>query len=163
MAERLEDMPSGVRKRVLAQMAEQDGLLAQRKRRVTAPPGPEPAPRRWAMILPYPPTANTYYRNTPGGTKISKRGREYRRVVCSMVRGTIARPMTGRLAVNIAVYWPDNRRRDLDNLPKGLLDALQHGAVYENDSQIRSLHIFEAGYMTGGQVIVTVKHAEAPA
>ena len=33
-------------------------------------------------------------------------------------------------------FPPDRRRRDLDNLQKPLLDALQHAGVYEDDSQI---------------------------
>jgi crossover junction endodeoxyribonuclease RusA len=33
-------------------------------------------------------------------------------------------------------FPPDRRRRDLDNLLKPTLDALQHGGVYEDDSQV---------------------------
>jgi crossover junction endodeoxyribonuclease RusA len=33
-------------------------------------------------------------------------------------------------------FPPDRRRRDLDNIQKPVLDALEHAAVYEDDSQI---------------------------
>jgi crossover junction endodeoxyribonuclease RusA len=33
-------------------------------------------------------------------------------------------------------FPPDRRRRDLDNIQKPVLDALQHAGVYEDDSQI---------------------------
>ena len=33
-------------------------------------------------------------------------------------------------------FPPDRRRRDLDNLLKPALDALQHAGVYEDDSQV---------------------------
>jgi crossover junction endodeoxyribonuclease RusA len=33
-------------------------------------------------------------------------------------------------------FPPDHRRRDLDNIQKPVLDALEHAGVYEDDSQI---------------------------
>lgn len=33
-------------------------------------------------------------------------------------------------------FPPDRRRRDLDNLQKPTLDAMQHAGVYEDDSQV---------------------------
>lgn len=48
-------------------------------------------------------------------------------------------PLSGLLAVEITLYWPDKRRRDLDNI-KGFIDACT-GIVWNDDSQIVSLTI----------------------
>lgn len=46
-----------------------------------------------------------------------------------------------QLKVTITAYRPDNRRRDLDNLLKAVLDALTHAGVYEDDHLICDLRI----------------------
>lgn len=48
-------------------------------------------------------------------------------------------PMDGELVVTVDLFFPDRRRRDLDNI-KGLIDALT-GIVWEDDSMIYDLHI----------------------
>lgn len=52
------------------------------------------------------------------------------------------KPLTGPVALDIALYWPDGRRHDLDNI-KGLLDAFT-GILYGDDSQIEELRIRKA-------------------
>lgn len=91
------------------------------------------------LLLPYPPTVNTYWRNVNGRTILSKRGREYRKEVAAVLPRV--QPITDRLAVRILAVMPDRRRRDLDNLTKAVLDSMQHAGVYEDDSQIDSLTI----------------------
>jgi len=109
-----------------------------------------------ALSLQYPPSLNRYYRTVKGRILISKAGREYRNhVVCKY--GQTAPALTGRLAVVINVYPPDNRRRDLDNLCKRLLDALQHAGIYEDDSQIDKLTIERKGVGKPGGVDVLVR------
>lgn len=41
--------------------------------------------------------------------------------------------ITGQFKLTAHFVRPDNRHRDLDNLLKALLDALQHGGVIAND------------------------------
>lgn len=48
-----------------------------------------------------------------------------------------------RFALTANVYWPDARRRDLDNVVKAVADSL-NGLVYIDDSQIDELHAFGA-------------------
>jgi|SRR5581483_2717080 len=50
------------------------------------------------------------------------------------------KPIFGPVAVDIIVYWPDARRRDLDNALKNLLDAGTH-LLWTDDSQIEELRI----------------------
>ena len=49
---------------------------------------------------------------------------------------------------------PDLRRRDLDNLLKPTLDALQHAGVYEDDSQVDLLMTRRGGVVPGGRLAV---------
>ena len=64
--------------------------------------------------------------------------------------------MEGKLSVAILASPPDNKRRDLDNLLKSLLDALQHAGVYKDDNQIDQLQIARMPDRNG-DVHVTVK------
>ena len=50
----------------------------------------------------------------------------------------------------------DRRRRDIDNIAKALLDALQHGGVYIDDSQIVDLRIKKADPVEGGSTLVQI-------
>lgn len=108
------------------------------------------------LPLPYPPSINHYYRYVGGRPLISKSGREYRKRVVGAVEDELLSPLDGRLDLSIDVYPPDRRRRDLDNVQKPLLDALQHAGVYLDDSQIDRLLTVRQKVVAGGQVIVTI-------
>src|SRR5262249_19038810 len=72
--------------------------------------------------LPYPPSLNHSWRHVGPRTLISRQGRVFRVKVCSLLAARGIRPLSGSLAVRIRVHPPDERRRDIDNLPKSLLD-----------------------------------------
>lgn len=100
------------------------------------------------LTLPWPPSANTYWRHPTKGKLagrhlISEKGRAYREAVAWNVKAQLGaiKPTAARLAVEIEVFVPDRRRRDLDNLHKGLLDSLTHAGVWADDSQIDDLRI----------------------
>jgi Holliday junction resolvase RusA-like endonuclease len=107
--------------------------------------------------LPYPPSINHYWRRVGARTLISREGRAFRRRVCALLETRRVRPLEGRLAVRIAVHPPDDRRRDVDNVQKALLDALQHGGAYHDDSQIESLSIEKREPVPGGRTLVTIE------
>lgn len=112
------------------------------------------------LTLPWPPTANMYWRHPTRGPLagrhlISAEGRAYRKAV---KRSLVAlKPFGGRLHVAIHAYPPDSRRRDLDNLTKGLLDALTHAGVWTDDEQIDHLEIIRHEVAPGGAIEVMVK------
>jgi len=109
------------------------------------------------LELPYPPTINCYYRNVGFRTLISREGRRFRERVLSVLAATRPRPFDGPIAVQVEVYPPDHRRRDIDNVQKSLFDALQHGGVYRDDSQIVRLQIEKRGCVPGGMTIVRIE------
>ena len=91
------------------------------------------------IALPWPPSVNKYYRVVRGRPIISREGRIYRGLVAMEMLGR--GKIEGRLKVVVEAHPPDGRRRDLDNLNKALLDALQNGGAYEDDSQIDDLRV----------------------
>ncbi len=111
------------------------------------------------LELPYPPTINHYYGNRPrGGKFIKPSGKAFRQEVAVLV--TQAKAMVnydGPIRVEIIAEMPDKRRRDIDNINKALLDALQHAQVYKDDTQIQQLYSEKAGFTKGGKVTVTIK------
>ena len=111
------------------------------------------------LELPFPPSVNHYYRRVGPRTLISREGRRFRERVCAQLAGLGVRRLSGPLRIEIEVYPPDRRRRDIDNVQKALLDALQHGGLYEDDSQIVKLDIERRGCIAQGRTIVRVQEA----
>ena len=91
--------------------------------------------------LPFPPSVNHYWRHVGSRVLVSSRGRKYRSEVNSLLRRKKIKPLEGDLIVDITLRPPDRRRRDVDNYMKALLDAMQSGGVYLDDSQIVRLTI----------------------
>ena len=110
------------------------------------------------LDLPYPPSTNRYYRHVGFRTLISREGRTFRTNVCALLAGGGPRkpPAGGRIALCMDAFPPDNRRRDLDNLQKSVLDALQHAGVYEDDSQVDLLLTRRRQVVPAGRLSVEV-------
>ena len=117
------------------------------------------------LELPYPPSVNHYWRRVPGRKKplISSEGRRFRAEVVAKISQLKVRAIRGPVRVHILACRPDRRRRDIDNILKSLLDALDHAGAYEDDSQIWKLSVEwalnddgELAVWPGGQVIVTI-------
>ena len=108
------------------------------------------------IVMPWPPTTNSYWRTVGGRMLISKRGREYRKAVAEMAAADGWPKFGGvRLTVKIEAWMPDRRRRDLDNLLKSMLDSLTHAGVWDDDSQIDQLAIWR-GPALGGMCKVQI-------
>lgn len=111
---------------------------------------------RCELTLPWPPSVNHYWRRVGAKTLISAAGRAYREHVVLLVRMAKLDPFTGLIRLEAVFHQPDKRRRDLDNLPKAMLDALQHAGLYGDDSQIHHLDLRFGCGVTGGSVAVKV-------
>ena len=106
--------------------------------------------------LPYPPSVNHYWRRVGARTLISRQGRAFRERVCSLLALKRLHPLDGWLKVHLQIYPPDRRRRDVDNIQKPVLDALQHAGVYHDDFQIVSLRTDRMQPVQDGRLEVTV-------
>ena len=104
--------------------------------------------------LPYPPSVNHYWRMVGSRMLISREGRTFRARVCPILQTSAMKTLLGRLTVKIEVYPPDRRRRDLDNVQKAVLDALEKGGAYEDDSQIDLLICERGDLVKDGAAIV---------
>jgi len=114
------------------------------------------------LYLPFPPTVNNYYVKTSRGVFISQKGRKFRDIVHSAVveqlGGAVA--IDSRMLVEIVLFPPDKRRRDVDNYNKALLDALTHAGVWEDDSLIDQLFIYRGTVQKKpGQAFVRITDA----
>lgn len=109
-----------------------------------------------ALTLPYPPTVNHYYgRTNRGQVFIKPAGRSYRTNVAALFYKWTPN-MTDRLQVFVAVNPPDKRKRDLDNVCKATLDALQHAGCFKDDNQIDDLRIVRRKPVKGGSIQVQI-------
>lgn len=118
--------------------------------------------RRVVIDLPtFPPSVNHLWRRSRNGRiHVSSAGRSFRSFVrVSCLRDGTPR-LEGELTFEAAVFFPDHRRRDLDNILKALLDAFEHAGIYHDDSQIVDLRIRREGYETGGRVFVRISEME---
>lgn len=114
-----------------------------------------------SMTLPWPPSVNTYWRHPLTGRfagmhLISEKGRAYRKNIQQLCMVARIKPKEGRLKVTILASPPDRRARDLDNVLKGLLDALTHGGAWHDDEQIDDLHIIRRPVKAGGEIQIEI-------
>lgn len=92
------------------------------------------------LFLPWPPSVNHYWMASGKRRYIGAKGKEFRLLVLSAWnRARVQGFGNARLSVSVVAYPPDRRARDLDNILKAALDALQHARAFEDDSQIDRL------------------------
>lgn len=114
------------------------------------------------ITLPWPPSVNQMYRMFRNRLIISKQGREYKKAVAEQILiQNAANELKGALKVSITAYRPDNRKRDLDNLQKGIFDSLTYAKVWEDDSQVVDLRI-KWGESIGGYIKVEIESVDDP-
>ncbi len=86
------------------------------------------------LILPYPPSANRYWRTFRGHVTVSAEAKAYKLAVALIGKKSTLRPLDGFIGVALDVYRP-RRSGDLDNRLKVTLDALR-GIAFHDDSQV---------------------------
>lgn len=95
------------------------------------------------LTLPYPPSINSYYGRKGARQFIKPPGEAYRNDVREIVEQEGIVPIEGRCTFFMAMYPPDRRRRDMDNVKKALWDALTKAGVWADDSDVVEVHEFK--------------------
>ena len=118
-----------------------------------------PTPLPLVVTLPFPPSLNRMWRAVPRrGVLLSKVGRIYREraVLAALAVGHLGFD-DARVAVRLDVFPPDRRKRDIDNIPKAILDALTHAELWRDDEQVDALLVVRREIVRpGGRVVATV-------
>lgn len=114
--------------------------------------------------LPWPPSVNHYYRHVGPRVLISRDGRKYRETIVSLLGDQKIEPFEDAVDLAVDAYPPDNRRRDLDNLLKCLLDSFTFGGLYRDDSQIKKITITKREPMPpDGMMYIRIKEYDETA
>ncbi|RYY96954.1 MAG: RusA family crossover junction endodeoxyribonuclease [Chitinophagaceae bacterium] len=91
------------------------------------------------LVLPYPPSANAYWRAAKGrGLVPSREALAYKIAVAHLAAAARVRPLAGPVRLTLTVYRP-RRIGDLDNTLKVLGDAL-NGLAWLDDEQVVVIH-----------------------
>ena len=118
------------------------------------------------LILPFPPSVNTYWRHPnkgafAGKSLISEAGRKFQSAACAAIVEQLRRlpkPTSAPASVEIVLFPPDNRIRDLDNYNKALFDALT-----QDDRQVKRMLVEWGAVIPKGKVEITISKYEKPA
>lgn len=117
------------------------------------------------LVLPYPPSANRYWRIWGGRVVRSSEARSYK-IICQSIATVSRHPkIAGDVAVTVVLHPKKTKkgeasktRIDLDNALKVVIDAMQ-GVAYANDSQVVRI-VAEIGCpLTDGGLTIEVKEA----
>lgn len=119
------------------------------------------------LTLPYPPSVNKYWRRVGNRTVLSRPARNFR--VCVKDAWLVQKWVYGlrtlgpvAVQVKMIVEPPDKRKRDLDNVLKAVLDAIEAAGIIDDDAQVRRL-IVEFTEPTGnGAIHVTITPIHTP-
>lgn len=108
------------------------------------------------IMLPWPPSINTYWRPGPRGMYMTAKGREYRENGLRQFSEYNFPVIVGRSYIKITAWPPDRRIRDLDNIVKPILDLLEHAQIIENDNLFDQIYIRRGEIEKFGQIFVEI-------
>ena len=112
----------------------------------------------YSFVLPYPPSVNGYWRSFRNRQIISKRGREYVKLVDTKMKelNLHREGLDCALKFKMVINPPTLRSYDVDNFTKGVFDALSKCGFWVDDSQVQILTIIKGEKVKGGIVKVDV-------
>ncbi|HAI1998154.1 TPA: RusA family crossover junction endodeoxyribonuclease [Escherichia coli] len=83
--------------------------------------------------------------------------------IARQIGAGMPKPTSAPASVEIVLFPPDNRIRDLDNYNKALFDALTHAGVWEDDSQVKRMLVEWGPVIPEGKVEITISKYEKTA
>lgn len=87
-----------------------------------------------------PPSVNHYWLGSGRKRYVSKRAVEFKRALAQVAKASGVKPTQNKVSLNIRWCRKDKRHRDIDNILKPILDAL-NGIAYFDDSQVSELFV----------------------
>lgn len=126
---------------------------------------------RVPLTIPGPPVpkGRPRFDRKTGRTFTPARTRRYERHVASIAKAASMRMgathkhfVGARIAARVEVYFPDLRRRDVDNVAKSVLDGIQLGGLIRDDLQVDELTVRRHLDRKRPRVEVTLETIDGP-
>lgn len=111
------------------------------------------------LELPWPPSANTYWRKGKHGIYLGPAGRRFKDEVTTdlhHVHGFDGALVTVELSLNP----PTKRQYDVDNRIKPVLDALQSAGIFNDDSQVQCVSACKAPIIKYGRCVAIIRRCD---
>ena len=112
----------------------------------------------YEFTLPWPPSVNAWKNPFRNRMILTKRGRDYRKLVLSEAErlGLAGELIEGELTVKLVLNPPTLRRYDVDNFSKSLFDALTCAKFWVDDEQVIEMNVKKGVKTKGGNVEVKI-------
>ncbi len=109
-----------------------------------------------SVTLPLPPSVNEYWKPLPNGRGLylTKSAKQFRTDVGWLMKG---KPTFGDAELAVMIQWHmTDRRSDVDNRIKPVLDALEHAGTFDDDRQVVDIRAVKMHPVKGGRCHVKV-------
>lgn len=110
------------------------------------------------ITIPFPPSVNTYWGFKGSQRFLTSRAKLFKQAVAAEFIKSGYEPLgSARLKIEIELYPPDKRIRDIDNVVKSTLDALCQAGIFDDDGQIDVLLVTRQSVIKWGaaKIILT--------
>jgi crossover junction endodeoxyribonuclease RusA len=115
------------------------------------------------LIVPFPPSVNSYWGFKGSRRFLTARAKSFKTLVnAEFLRSGHEGFANERLQITIALYPPDKRIRDIDNVVKSTLDALCQSGVFNDDGQIDVLHVTRENVIKWGAAKIILEPMPPP-
>lgn len=109
------------------------------------------------LSVPYPPSVNHYWGMRGKIRFLTAKAKAFRREIIAAIDECGMDRELGALHLMIDQRPPDRRRRDIDNIVKPIMDALEHAGAYENDNQVARLSVVRGPVEKGGACFIKME------
>lgn len=114
------------------------------------------------ISLPYPPSGNHMWKHAKGKHYLTKEATSYYEQVAWVIKSAgMAMGLECRLEVEVDIYPPDKRKRDLSNVIKVVEDGCTKAGLWLDDSQIDRLVLQRMPSIKGGAIALRIAPAGA--